>query len=156
AINVIYSAGELWAIMAISAAILVIFVVRGLAIYGQAVLLATVNLTIASEYRILLFARVLRENLGYFANRHSGGVNGTLNFASGSVGGVLTTLVVAAGRNLVTLIALVGVMFVQAPLPSLVCCIVMPIGAIGVRRIRDQVRELTERQFRQNNALFET
>jgi ABC-type multidrug transport system fused ATPase/permease subunit len=156
AINVIYSSGNLWAMMATCLTITAIFIVKGLASYGQGVVLANINLTIASEYKILLFARMLRESLGYFANRHSAEVIGSLNFAGGSVGGLLTTLIVATGNNAITLIGLVGVMFVQAPLPSLICCIVMPLTALTLRRIRDRVRYLTEQQLAQSNAVFET
>jgi ATP-binding cassette subfamily B protein len=156
AVNVIYSSGGLWAVVATCVAIMIVSVIKGLASYGQAVVLANINATITSEYKILLFTRMLSENLGYFADRHSAEVNGTLNFAGGSVGSVLTTLIVATGRNVVTLIALGGVMFAQAPLPSLICCFVMPFAALTMRRIRGRVRHLSEQQFAQGNAVFET
>jgi ABC-type multidrug transport system fused ATPase/permease subunit len=156
AANVVYASRDLWAMAATCLAIIFIFVVRGLTAYGQAVMIAKINFAIASEYKVMLFARTLRESLGFFANRHSTEINGTINFAGSSVGGVLTTLVVATGSNLVTLAGLVGVMVVQAPLISLICCLLMPIGAITVRRIRDRVRQLTEQQLAQGNAIFET
>src|SRR5262249_5693482 len=101
AVNVMY-AGGLWTTLAICLAITSVSIVKGFASYGQTVLLARINLTIASEYKILLFARMLRENLNYFSSRHSSEINGTINFAGNSVGNVLTTLVVATGCNLAT------------------------------------------------------
>src|SRR3989442_1279729 len=53
AANDIYASGDLWAMVATCLVIIVIFIVRGLASYGQAVLLTTITLTIASEYKIL-------------------------------------------------------------------------------------------------------
>lgn len=156
AVNVIYTARDLWAAIATCGAIVVVFVVKGLATYGQSIMLATISMTIASEYKVLLFARVLRENLGYFSNRHSSEINGTINYAGNSVGSVLSTLIVATGGNIVTLVALAGVMFIQAPLLSAACCIIVPIAAFSQRRIRDRVRFLTEQQMAQGNVIFET
>ena len=101
-----------------------------------------------------LFSRILHENLDYFANRHSAELNATINTASGSAAGVLNTVIVAGG-NLATLLGLTAVMLIQAPMLSLLCCIVMPIVAISARRSRDKVRRIAERQFAQNNAFAE-
>jgi ATP-binding cassette, subfamily B, bacterial MsbA len=156
AVNVIYASGGFWAVVATCVAIMVVCIVKGFASYVRSVVLANITASITSEYKILLFSRLLRENLGYFADRHSAEINGTLGFASGSVAGVLTTLIIATGQNVVTLIGLVAVMFVQAPLPTLVCCIVMPLGALTMRHIRERVRYLSEQQFALGNANFET
>jgi ATP-binding cassette, subfamily B, bacterial MsbA len=155
AVNVIYTSGDLWATIGVCFVVIAISIVRGFASYGQAVMLADINLTIASEYKILLFGRMLRESLGFFSDRHSSQINGTINFAGNAVGTTLSTLIVATGRDLVTLIALLVVMIVQAPLPSLICCLVMPMGAITVRRIRDRVRRLTEELLAQSNVIYE-
>jgi subfamily B ATP-binding cassette protein MsbA len=156
AVNLAYRSADLPATVATCLVIIGIFVVKGLASYGQAVTLAMINSTIASEYKIRLFAKMLRENLGFFANRHSTEFNGIINFAGNSIGGTLTTLIVATGRDLVTLAALVAVMIVQEPLLSLISCIVMPIALTTVRQIRSHVRRLTEEQFAVSNAIYET
>jgi ATP-binding cassette, subfamily B, bacterial MsbA len=155
AVNLMYSGG-LWTILAICLTIVAISVVKGFAAYGQAVMLARINLTIASEYKILLFERVLRENLNYFSGKHSSEINGTINFAGNSVGNTLTTLVVATGGNLLTLVSLLAVMVIQSPVASVACCIFLPIGAFTAKRIRDRVRRLTEQQLAQSNGIFET
>src|ERR1700761_8722651 len=59
AINLIYGDGQVWTLVATSFAIMVIFIVRGAASYGQTVVLANINSTIATEYRVQLFARWL-------------------------------------------------------------------------------------------------
>src|SRR5258708_3623496 len=52
AVNTVYQAKETRAIVATCIVIMVIFVAKGLATYGQAVTIATINSTIASEYKI--------------------------------------------------------------------------------------------------------
>src|SRR5579864_2090635 len=60
AVNVIYASGGLWAVVATCVAIMIVFVLKGFASYGQAVVIAKINAAITSEYKILLFARMLR------------------------------------------------------------------------------------------------
>ena len=156
AVNTVYSSAGLQATAAVCILIVLLFLTKGLASYGQAVTVATINMTIGSEYRLKLFAKMLHESLGYVAGRHSTEINNTINFASGSAGSVLSALIFASGRDLLTLAGLVGVMVVQAPLLSLACFLVMPIAAIGLRKIRDEVGRLTEQQFAQGNATYET
>jgi ATP-binding cassette, subfamily B, bacterial MsbA len=156
AVNAVYRSADMQATVGICIVIIVIFVVKGLAAYGQAVTIATINSTIASEYKIRLFEKMLRESLGFFAGRHSTELNGTITFAGNSIGGTLTTLILATGRDLVTLAGLAGVMVFQEPLLSLVCALVMPVAATTVRRIRDHVRRLTEQLFAVGNAIYET
>jgi subfamily B ATP-binding cassette protein MsbA len=156
AVNLVYRSADMPATVATCLVIIGIFVIKGLATYGQAVVLATINSTISSEYKIRLFAKMLRESLGFFANRHSSEFNNIINFAGGSIGNTLTTLIVASGRDLVTLGALVAVMIVQAPLLTLICCIVMPVAVTTVRFIRSHVRRLTEEQFAVGNMIYET
>jgi subfamily B ATP-binding cassette protein MsbA len=154
-VNIIYNATNFWTVIATCCAIVVIFVVRGTASYGQAITLSTINNSIASEYKIRLFEKMLRESLGYFSDKHSTEINGTIHYASGSIGGTLSILITATGRDAITLLGLVGVMIYQAPLPSLACSVVMPIAAISMRRLRDYVRHLAEEQFSEGNALNE-
>jgi ABC-type multidrug transport system fused ATPase/permease subunit len=154
-VNIIFNASNFWTVIATCLTIVVIFVVRGAVSYGQAVTLSTINNAIASEYKIRLFEKMLRENLNYFSDKHSAEINGTINYASGSIGGTLSTLITATGRDAVTLLGLIGVMVFQAPLPFLACSIIMPVAAVSMRRLRDYVQHLTEAQFLQSNALNE-
>src|ERR1700722_15268636 len=108
-VNTVYMSADLPATIATCLVIIAIFVVKGLASYGQAVTLASIGSTIAAEYKIRLFEKMLRESLGFFSSRHSSELNGIINFAGNSIGGTLNTLILASGRDLVTLIGLAAV-----------------------------------------------
>jgi subfamily B ATP-binding cassette protein MsbA len=155
-VNAVYVSQDLRATFVICSAIVGIFAIKGLATYGQAVTLASVGSAITAEFQMRMFDKTLRENLGYFANRHSSEFNAQMNFAAGAVGGVLTTLVTAAGRDLLTLAGLFAVMVKQDPILSLAALLVMPPAVFTVRNIRTRLHHLIAEQYGRGAAMLET
>ena len=50
---------------------MLIFVVKGLATYGSAVMLSWIGNRIVAENQRRIFDKLLHENIGFFADRHS-------------------------------------------------------------------------------------
>jgi ATP-binding cassette subfamily B protein len=48
-----------------------IFAIKGLATYGSAVMLSSIGNRIVADNQQLMFDKLLRENIGFFADRHS-------------------------------------------------------------------------------------
>jgi subfamily B ATP-binding cassette protein MsbA len=136
---------------------LVLAIVKGLADYGEAVLMTRVGQRVIADVQIALFARLMRADLAYF-HRHP---TGTLisrftgdavllrNAAANVLGGI--------GRDAVTVVFLVCVMFYQDWLLALVSFFVFPIAIrpiIGIgRRIR-RVAASTQSEIGQFTTLL--
>jgi ABC-type multidrug transport system fused ATPase/permease subunit len=133
------------AIVAVS--MIVIFAVKGLATYGQAVTMARIANHIVAENQKRMFDKLLQQNIAFYADRHSSEFAARITFGAGAAAQVLNLLINALGRDLLSLIGLLAVMFYQAPFMSLIGIVVMPPAVIGVRKLIKRVRSITLTQF---------
>ena len=78
-----------------------------------------------------MFDKLLRENIGFFADRHSSEFIARLTTGAAAVSSVINLLITALGRDLLSLIGLVTVMVIQDPVMSLFGFVG---GAAGVLR----------------------
>jgi len=106
--------------------VFLLFVGKGVASYGQSVILARIaNRIIVSNQR-KVFVKLLNENLGFYADRHSTEFITRINAGADSIAQVLNLLINSIGRDLMSLIGLLIVMVVQDPVMSLTALIVAP------------------------------
>jgi subfamily B ATP-binding cassette protein MsbA len=136
---------------------LVLAIVKGLADYGEAVLMTRVGQRVIADVQIALFARLMRADLAYFhmhptgtlISRFTGDAVLLRNTAANVLGGI--------GRDAVTVVFLVCVMFYQDWLLALVSFFVFPIAIrpiIGIgRRIR-RVAASTQSEIGQFTTLL--
>jgi len=146
-INQAYVNRSFQGVALVSFAAVVIFTLKGLATYGQAVMLARIGNSIVADNQRRLFDRLLVQNVGFYADRHSSEFAARVTFGAGSATQVLTLLINTFGRDLLSLIGLVGVMVYQAPLMSLIGFVVMPPAVLTVRKLMTRVRTITMTQF---------
>src|SRR5690606_12701449 len=110
----------------IGSAIIVAFLARGLATYGQSVLLAQVGNNIVARYQRRIFAHLMRLDMGFFTSTRSGQLAAQINQNVGRIRDLLNMTRSALVRDLVSLIGLVGVMIYQDPVLSLSALIIGP------------------------------
>ena len=130
-----------------SVAAIVVFTVKGLATYGQTVMLARIGNSIIADNQRRMFDKLLAQNVRYYADRHSSEFAARITFGAGSAAQVLSLVVNALGRDLMSLIALVAVMVYQAPLMSLIGLLTMPPAVLTVRKLMQRVRQIVRTQF---------
>src|SRR5262249_60587786 len=70
-INEPYAHKNLPGIIILALVTAVIFMIKGMATYGQAVVLARIGNRIIADNQQWMFARLLQHNVGFFADRHS-------------------------------------------------------------------------------------
>jgi len=155
-INEAYVARNLPGIVALSAVTVLLFVIKGGANYGQAVILAQISNAIVLNNQKRLFSHLMDENIGYFASRHSSEFMARLVGGAGSVAAILNILVTTVGRDFLSLIALVIVMVLQDPWMSLFGLLIGPPALLGLRKLIKRVRQLAHTQFSTNAVIFET
>ncbi|TPP09331.1 ABC transporter ATP-binding protein [Rhizobium glycinendophyticum] len=130
-------------IWTICGSIFAAFVIRGFAGYGQAVTLAKIGNNIVARYQRRLFAHLMTLSVGYFNESRSARLSAQINQNINGVRDVLNLTVTSLARDLVTLVSLVGVMFYQDVILSLLVFTVAPPLLIGLRYLAKRLRSAT-------------
>jgi len=155
-IDTVYIRRYFPAVLALCLGVVVLFTVKGLAAYGQAVVLAKVGNSITAETQQRIFDKLTQQGLSYFANRHSTDFMAQAVFGAGSFTNVLNVLILALGRDLLSLLGLLIVMVSQEPMLSALGLIVMPAAVLGVRKLIRRVRHIATTQFAGATAILQT
>jgi subfamily B ATP-binding cassette protein MsbA len=135
---------------------MVIFAIKGVASYGQAVMMSRIGNRIIAENQQRMFDRLMRQNLGFFATRHSSEFLARLSTGANSATQVLNLLVTAIGRDFLSLVGLVAVMVYQDPVMSLFAFVIAPPALFVLRKLIRRVRTIAKSQFTGGTQLFET
>ena len=69
--NEAYVARNFRGIVVVGIITMVIFTIKGFATYGSAVMVASIGNRIVADNQRRMFDKLLRENMGFFADRHS-------------------------------------------------------------------------------------
>jgi ATP-binding cassette subfamily B protein len=132
------------------------FALRGITNYGHAVMMLRIGNRIIAQNQQRLFARLLQQNIAFFADQHSSEFITRLTTGAQAATHVLNLLITAAGRDLLTLIGLVGVMVIQDPLMSLVIFLVAPPVALVMRKLTRRIRAVAYNQWSGGARIVET
>jgi ATP-binding cassette, subfamily B, bacterial MsbA len=135
---------------------MVIFAAKGFATYGATVTLSWIGNAIIAENQRRLFDKLLAENIGFFADRHSSEFIARLTTGANAVSGVINLLITAIGRDLMSLIGLCVVMVIQDPAMSLIGFIAAPPAFYFLRKIIRRVRGIARMQFTGGTRIIET
>ena len=155
-VNQAYINRDFPAIVWIGLATILVFTLKGAATYGHTVMLSRIGYRIIAENQRRMFAKLMHENLGYFANRHSSEFLSRLTVGANSAAQVLNLLVTSFGRDLLSLLALAVVMVVQDPILSLVTLLVGPPAMLVLRKLIRRIRTIARNQFTGGTLIMET
>jgi ATP-binding cassette, subfamily B, bacterial MsbA len=145
-INQAYVHKNLPGIIILALVTAVIFMVKAMATYGQALMLARIGNRIADNQR-RMFAKLLQHNVGFFADRHSSEFIARLTTGAAAASQVLNLLITSIGRDLLSLIGLVAVMAVQDPVMSLLSIVVVPPAMLILRKMIRRIKTIAHHQF---------
>src|SRR3984957_5284086 len=135
---------------------MVIFAAKGFATYGSTVTLSWIGNSIIADNQRRLFDKLLAENIGFFADRHSSEFIARLTTGANAVSGVINLLIPAIGRDLMSLIGLCVVMVIQDPAMSLFGFIGAPPAFYFLRKVIRRVRGIARMQFNGGTRIIET
>src|ERR1700676_3785743 len=135
---------------------MVIFIIKGFATYGSTVLLSWIGNSIIADNQRRMFDKLLQQNIGFFADRHSSEFIARLTTGANAVSQVINLLITAIGRDLMSLIGLCIVMVVQDPIMSLAGFITAPPAILFLRKLIRRVRGIARRQFTGGTRIIET
>jgi subfamily B ATP-binding cassette protein MsbA len=135
---------------------MVIFAAKGFATYGSAVLLSSIGNSIIATNQRRLFDKLLHEDIGFFADRHSSEFIARLTTGAAAVSQVINLLITAIGRDLMSLIGLTIVMVIQDPIMALGGFIMAPPAFFFLRKLIRRVRGIARMQFTGGTRIIET
>jgi ATP-binding cassette subfamily B protein len=132
------------------------FTTKGFATYGATVTLSRIGNRIIANNQRRMFDKLLQQNIGYFADRHSSEFIARLTTGATAVSGVINLLITAIGRDLLSLIGLCVVMVIQDPVMSLAGLITAPPAFLFLRKLIRRVRGIARMQFTGGTRIIET
>ena len=133
--NTALQGGNTFEIVQLGLVFMAVFIIKGFATYGYQVTLAKVGNNLMTKLRLRVFSHLVnlpasyfdRTTLGEIVTRISSGANATVS--------IISSLITSFGRDTLTLIALLVVMFYQAPLISLVAILIGPLTISQISRL---------------------
>ncbi len=155
-INQTYVNRSINGIVILSLAIIVLFTLKGAATYGHTVILSKISNAILASNQRRLFAKLMRENVGFYSERHSSEFLARLTAGAQSVTQVLSLLINAVGRDFLSLVALAAVMVIQDPWMSLSGLLIAPPALFVIRKLVKRIKGLAHNQFTGTADILET
>ena len=139
----IFVAREGSLLLLIAGGALALALVKGLADYGEAVLMTRVGQRVIADVQIALFARLMRADLAYFHAHSSGTLISRFTSDAALLRGAAANVLGAIGKDAVTVVFLVGVMFYQDWLLALISFFVFPLAIRPIVAIGRRIRRVT-------------
>ena len=123
--------------------ILVVFVVKGFASYGESVTMAYVGQRIVSDIQIRLFGHLMTLDLSFFHRIPSGSLIARFTNDVGIMRSTVANTITSIGKDLFTLMGLVGVMFYQDPILACIAFFVFPVAILPIVKIGKRMRKVS-------------
>ena len=134
------NAAMLWPI---SVAALAVFVAKGLATYGQTVLMSFVGQRIVADLQLDLFKRLMGADLAFYHENSPGKLIARFINDINLLRNAVSTTLVGVGRDALTAVALVGVMFYEDWLLALVAFFAFPSAILPIVRVGRRMRKVS-------------
>jgi ABC-type multidrug transport system fused ATPase/permease subunit len=155
-VNQAYVNRSLAGIMILGGVTVALFTTKGLATYGQTVMLSRIGNRIVADNQRAVFGKLLNEGLGFFSDRHSTEFIARLTAGATAATQVINLLITSVGRDLFSLIGLVAVMVLQDPLMSFLSFVVAPPAFFVLRKLIRRIYSIARSQFHGNTRVVET
>jgi ATP-binding cassette subfamily B protein len=134
--------------------VILIFFVRGIANYGQAVTLAKIGNNVVARYQKRVFQHLMRLGVDFFNETRSGRLAARINENVGGVRDLMGLTLRSVAGDIVSLIGLIGVMVWQQPYLAASVLVVGPPLVWAVNYIMRRVRRVTRESVTINSHLI--
>ncbi len=144
-------------LLLIAGAALALALVKGLADYGEAVLMNRVGQRVIADVQKALFARLMRADLAFFHANPTGTLISRFTADAALLRSAAANVLGAIGKDALTVMFLVGVMFYQDWLLALISFFVFPLAIrpiVGIGRRMRRVSANTQAELGQLTTLL--
>jgi ATP-binding cassette subfamily B protein len=131
----------------IAGAVVLIYVIKGAALYAQNIVLNRIGNNIVARTQRAMFDRIVGQSLDFFKAMSMGDLTTRMSRNAVAARQTMELVLMSIGRDALTLVALVIVMVVQNPLMSLVALVVMPLAVWGIANLRKKVKKVARKEL---------
>ncbi|WP_246333170.1 ABC transporter ATP-binding protein [Aureimonas mangrovi] len=146
-IDQIFVEGDPAYLVSLPVAVFLTFLIRGLATYGQGVILARIGNDVVARYQRRLFAHLTELSMDFFGENRSAQLAARINQNVTGVRDTLNLTVTSIARDLLTLVFLVGTMIWLDPLLSAIALLAGPPIAIMIAGLARKLRKATRQSI---------
>ena len=130
-------------LLPVAVGVLIIFVIKGLATFGQAVLMQIVGLRIVAQIQDQLFARLVRCDLAFFHQESPGNLVSRFMNDANLLRNVVSTTLTSIGKDSLTALGLIGMMFYQDWVLATTAFIAFPTAILPISRTGKRLRRVS-------------
>ncbi len=127
----------------IPVAVIVLYIIKGAAYFGQAYLMGWIGQRVIYDLRNQIYSRLTIQSLNFFAHRKTGELLARISYDVTLVQSAVSTSVTALMRDSMTIIFLIGVIFYQDWLLALIAMAVFPVIVYPILRFGRKMRSAT-------------
>jgi subfamily B ATP-binding cassette protein MsbA len=127
----------------IAGAVIATFLVKGLANYAQATIMSYVGLRIIADSQNRLFAHLARLDLAFFHDHATGKLISRFTIDINTMRMAVSNVLTGFGKDVLSLVGLVAVMFVQDWQLAALAFVVFPVAVVPIVRIGRRMRKVT-------------
>lgn len=120
-----------------------LYLLKGIAYFGQAYLMGYIGQHVIFDLRNLLYEHLTAQSLAFFAHRKTGELLARLSYDVSLVQSAVSTAVTALMRDAISIVFLLGVVFVQDWLLALIAMLVFPAVIYPIARFGRKMRHAT-------------
>jgi len=130
------------------------FTLRGVATYGQAVILAKVGNNLVARYQQRIFDHLMKLGINFFTGTRSGHLAAQINQNVTGIRDLLGMTLTSVARDCVSLLALLAVMVMQDPVLSIIAFLIGPPLIYTVNKLMRRLRRVTRDSVEINSRLI--
>ena len=123
--------------------ILVLFLVKGAASYGQSVIMSQIGQKIIAQLQSQMFRKMIRAELGYFHQNPTGSLVSRYTNDVNLLRNAVSTSITSMGKDFLTLLFLIGVMFSKDWLLTTVTFVVIPTVILPLIRYSRKLKNIS-------------
>ncbi len=117
-----------------------LYIVKGIAYYGQAYLMGFIGQRVIFDLRNALYRRLTEQSLGFFAHRKTGEMLARLSYDVTLVQAAVSTTVTSLMRDVATIVFLIAVILYQDWMLALISLMVFPVVVYPIARFGRNMR----------------
>ena len=142
-INDVFVAKNKEFLLPISIAVLVTFAIKGFANYAQSVIMHYVGQRIITDTQHRLYGHLTRMDLGFFHQTPTGSLISRFTVDIQMMRAAVSNALTGIGKDFLTLIFLVGVMFIQDRYLAVIAFVVFPVAILPIVKLGQRIRKVT-------------
>ncbi len=131
-------------LLIIPVAIFAVALIKGIATYGQAVLMSYIGQRIVSTIQQIMFSHLMWADIAYFQNTSTGKLISRFNNDANMLRAAVSNVLIGIAKDSLTLIFLIGLLFYHDWALALIAIFVFPTAVYPIVRIGQRMRKVSD------------